>query len=233
MADSWKSRKSAWRDTWRHDLDAPGNGWRATWDMMLHDHGLLRRINPNFATVAPGIWRMSQPGPRELRRLARRGLRTVVNLRGANEIGSYALERRAADALGLTLIDCPLRSNRPPTVAEVLALDEVFRTAERPLLVHCKSGADRAGLASALYLLLNDAPVAQARAQLSLRFLHFSTGKTGILDHFIDAYATAQTDSGIAFRDWLTGVYDPAALAASFTPTRLGDLLVSRLLARE
>lgn len=38
------------------------------------------------------------------------------------------------------------------TPARVAALEQVMRDAPKPLLIHCKAGADRTGLASALYL---------------------------------------------------------------------------------
>ena len=42
------------------------------------------------------------------------------------------------------------------------------------MVMHCKSGADRAGLMSALYLILNqDVSVDKAKNQLSLKYLHF------------------------------------------------------------
>ena len=51
---------------------------------------------------------------------------------------------------------------------------------EYPVLVHCKSGADRAGLFAALFLILREgATVAEAREELSPRYGHFRHAKTG------------------------------------------------------
>jgi predicted protein tyrosine phosphatase len=94
-----------------------------------------------------------------------------------------------------------------------LRLIETFREAETPLLIHCKAGADRAGLASAIYLLsMTDTPLAEARRMLSLRFLHLRGSKAGVLGRVLDAYAAHQ----YALRPtWVATVYDPAKLAAT------------------
>jgi hypothetical protein len=86
----------------------------------------------------------------------------------------------------------------PPRRETLLDLIETFREAEAPLLIHCKAGADRAGLASAIYLLtMTDAPLADARRMLSWRFLHLVGSKAGVLDAVLDAYAAT---SGHALR---------------------------------
>lgn len=55
-----------------------------------------------------------------------------------------------------------------------------------PFLMHCKSGSDRAGLASALYLLDQGRPVAEARKMMSLRYLHLANSDAGILDVMLE-----------------------------------------------
>jgi len=49
-------------------------------------------------------------------------------------------------------------------------VSNLFGTLEYPILMHCKSGADRVGLMSALYLhTRHGVPISEARRQLSLR----------------------------------------------------------------
>ena len=63
---------------------------------------------------------------------------------------------------------------------------DLFNSIEKPALMHCKSGADRAGLMAALYVLIHcKKPVAEAMKQLSLRYLHVRQAKTGMLDSFL------------------------------------------------
>ncbi|MFD2031462.1 tyrosine-protein phosphatase [Ancylobacter dichloromethanicus] len=50
-----------------------------------------------------------------------------------------------------------------------------MKDAKKPILIHCQAGADRSGLASALYLaaIKKNSAEAEAEAQLSIRYGHF------------------------------------------------------------
>ena len=153
-----------WKDGWIADPDGPGARRAKTIDMLLFDHGLLRKAWRNEHEVDAGVWRSSQPDPGMIRRLAAQGFKAIVNLRGATEWGSYFLEREACRAAGIELVDFKLNSRKLPSREELLALDALFERLPRPFLMHCKSGADRAGFAAALYLLLrSDLPVEEAQ----------------------------------------------------------------------
>jgi len=224
---------SDWRAGWTADLDAPGARKAARYDMDILDHGLLRRLWTNRHEIAPGIWRSNQPSPEQVADLAAMGIRTIVNFRGRNQWGSYLLEAEACAAHGITLVNGRLYSNRAPTRAEILAALALMDDAQKPMLMHCKSGADRAGLASALYLLANGHDPGEAAAQFSWKHAHFRTSRTGILDAFIAAYAKAHADTGIAFRDWVNTAYDAEALTRVFRNTRHGNRLLDWMLRRE
>ncbi len=207
---------------------------RAWIDALFADHGLLRLAWRNWAVVEPGrLYRSNQPLPFQLAQDARAGLRTVINLRGRRDCGSDALAREACDRLGLVMVDAPFESRGAPHKERLLRLAVLFETIAYPALLHCKSGADRAGLAAAVYLLLRGRPPAEAARQLSLRFGHVSAGRTGILDAFIAAYARAHAESGIGFLDWVRGPYDEQALRDSFRAGRFGSFITDWLLRRE
>ena len=58
------------------------------------------------------------------------------------------------------------------------------------LCLHCKSGADRAGLVSAMYLIAEKKQtVSEAKKQLSFKYLHLDFTKTGILDYIFDVFS--------------------------------------------
>jgi protein tyrosine/serine phosphatase len=219
---------------WGEPIATPGRRVWAWASLLLADHGVVRPIYWNFAEVTPALWRGPQPNPLHLERLARRGLKTVVNLRGPSGFGSYALEREACGRLGLAFEDAVLWSRSAPRPEQIGALDALYGRIAYPALVHCKSGADRAGLAAALYLLLReDAPLDRAVDQLSLRFGHVKAAKTGVLDAFFDAYRAARDATGVGFRTWLAESYDPLAVERDFHSTAWGDVLVDRILRRE
>ncbi len=218
----------------RGSLISPRGRALAWADSMLVDHGVFRLVWSNFAAVLPGrLYRSNHPTPRRLARLARRhGIRTLVNLRGPCGNGSDALSRAAAQRLGLAFVDAPLSSGRAPRRAEVLALVEALRNAAEPILVHCKSGADRAGFAAALFLLLDGRTSDEALRQLSLRHGHWHRSRAGVLDAFLLAYAR-EAEGRTTFLDWLRESYDAAALGAAFRPRHFADFVTHRLLRRE
>ena len=130
-------------------------------------------------------------------------MKAILNLRGATEYGSYLLEREACAAAGIELVDFKLSSRNLPTRKEILALDDLFERLPRPFLMHCKSGADRAGFAAALYLLLRGGvSVDEARAQFSWRYLHLKGAATGVLHFLLDSYAADAEKEPMDFREW-------------------------------
>ncbi len=228
-----RAKLAEWRAGWSHDLNAPGARNAARYDMNWLDHGIIRKVWKNRREVAPGIWRANQPAPDDIARYAKEGIRTILNFRGANQWGSYLLEAEAAATHGIRLVNSRLYSNRAPERDEIHQALAQIETAEKPLLIHCKSGADRAGLASALWVLASGATAEEAASHLSLRHAHVKTSRTGILDAFIAQYAKAHQDTGIGFMDWVDQVYDPETLSHEFANSRAGNRFLDWVLARE
>ena len=206
----------------------------ALWlNSLLADHAVFRLAWRNWGVVAPGrLYRSNHPLPWQLRAATRRlGLRTVINLRGERAgCGSDRLGRIAAREAGLVQLDAPFESRGAPHKDRILRLVHLLEAAEEPILIHCKSGADRTGLVAGIWLLLQGAPVAAAMAQLSLRHGHIRQSKTGILDAFFADYAKAAPKP---FLDWLREDYDEAALRAGFASRAWADGLVDKILRRE
>ncbi len=132
----------------------------------------------NFSEVLPGtLYRSNQPTALQVADYAQRyGIKTIVNLRGSSEAASwYKNEVAAAGALGIKHIDFKMSATRQLSVEEAHKLVTLLRDAPTPILIHCKSGADRTGLASVLYLnRIAGVDEDIAERQLSIRFGHFS-----------------------------------------------------------
>ena len=208
---------------------------RAEREMTLGDHGFLREGFQNLHQISPEMWRSNQPNPRQVAdHAAKRGIRTIINLRGESTKGYYLLEKEACEEHGIRLIDFQVFSRDTPKPDVIEAARDLFETIEYPALMHCKSGADRAGLMSALYMIFRRGqPVAKAAQQLSGRFLHVKSGKTGMLDAFFEAYLMDTGETGKAFIDWVREDYDPAKVKADFLSRPRGWIDFSRLLRRE
>lgn len=207
---------------------------RAWVDSLFIDHAVLRLVWTNFAVVVPGrLYRGNHPTPGRLAAMRRGlGLKTIINLRGRNKGGSDALSREAAARLGLDLIDAQLRSRGAPARESVLGLIEALRRMQEPAFIHCKSGADRAGLAAAIYLLLQGTAVAVARRQLSIWHGHIAGADTGALGDFLLAYAR-EGEGRIGFADWVRDEYDPVALDQARRAGKAARFVNDRVLRRE
>ena len=162
----------------------------------------------------------------------RLGLKTLINLRGPTGNGSDTLSRAAAGRLGLDFIDMPLESRGAPQRERILRLHDIFRQMRAPALMHCKSGADRAGLAAGLFLLLQGGTAREALQQLSLRFGHIRQARTGILDAFFHHYAR-EAEGRKPFLDWVCEDYDEAALRRDFHANGLASFINDWVLVHE
>ena len=205
--------------------------WR---DSLLVDHAVFRSVWTNFATVVPGkLYRSNHPTPGQLAAMTRRlGLRTLINLRGPRRCGSDALSREAAGRLELAHIDMAFESRGAPHRERILRFAAMYPALTFPALMHCKSGADRAGMASGLAVLFEGGTAADALAQLSWRFGHWSSARTGILDAFFLHYA-AVAEGRMPFLDWVATEYDEAALRRNFVAGGLASFITDRVLRRE
>jgi protein tyrosine phosphatase (PTP) superfamily phosphohydrolase (DUF442 family) len=172
----------------------------------------------NRHTVIPGqVYRCSQPTPSDLAELVRQhGIRTVVNLRGAGlDYPWYQAEARATAELDLSQEDVTLSANRLPAPTELRRLVEVLDHSTGPILIHCKRGADRTGLAAVLArLLLTNDTLAEGRRHLGPTTGHFRFGRTAAMDEFWDRYeawltAEQQLHTPDRLRHWIAEVYTP------------------------
>ncbi len=146
----------------------------------------------NFHPVAPGqAYRSAQLDRDELEGYVRAfGIRSVINLRGKGTGKPwYEDEVATCHRLGVGHFDLGLSSSRAPSPGEVEHLLALFNRAPRPVLIHCRAGADRSGLAAALWQAVVDGlPASVAGRQLSLRFGHLPLGPTRALDAFFESW---------------------------------------------
>ena len=130
----------------------------------------------NIHEVEPGVYRSKQLDGDQLAVLLQdKGIRTVINLRGGTiEDSWYRDEVAAVASAGARLIDIPLLETVAPDQEQLARLLDALQHAPTPLLIHCKAGADRAGLAAALYeLVVAGKPALEASGQLSFAYGHF------------------------------------------------------------
>ncbi|MXY40684.1 MAG: protein tyrosine phosphatase [Rhodospirillaceae bacterium] len=214
-------------------FDRPFGRIAAWLELLILDHGFLRLAYRHWHEVAPGLYRSNQPAPFQVRRAARSGIRTVVNLRRANASGRYLLEREAAAKAGIAQVDFFLSSRGAPRRQQLLDAAGMFDRIDYPALIHCKSGIDRTGLMGALYILVRGGAAGDALKQFGWRYGYIGAGPTGIGKALVLEYGRAQAETGVDFLAWVAESYDPAALEAAFRPRPLATALVDFVLRRE
>jgi protein tyrosine/serine phosphatase len=217
------------------DTKTPVGRLRTYADYLWNDHAYLRLGFSNAHWVSDELVRANQPWPHQLAEWKARGIRTIVNLRGGFDASFHALEKDACERLGLKLVDFTITSREVPSRDRVLGAKRLFETIEYPALMHCKSGADRAGIMSVLYLHFRKGQtIREAMDQLHLRYLHVKQGKCGVLDYTFERYLEEGEPAGMSFLEWVKSpMYDPAGMKAKFRAGMLGSLLTEKLLRRE
>jgi protein tyrosine/serine phosphatase len=203
-------------------------------DSLFIDHAILRLFWSNLAPVIPGkIYRCNHPTPGRLRRTVRRlGVRTLINLRGKTQSGSDALSLESAHDIGLDFHDMAFESRGAPQRDRILRLHGIYTSMQMPALMHCKSGADRAGLAAGLMIMFSGGSSADALRQLSWRFGHIKQARTGILDAFFLRYQR-EGEGRKPFLNWVREDYSEAALRQDFHANGLASFINDWVLVHE
>jgi protein tyrosine/serine phosphatase len=217
----------------RFDLTTPEGRRRAEHDLIWSDHGFLRARFSNFHWIEPGVMaRANQPSPQAVARYAGQGFKTILNLRGPSDTGYYALEREACERHGVAMVDVRMFSREAPSLEQVRRAKDLFETIAYPALMHCKSGADRAGAMAVLYKHLKmGLPIEQAVEQLRLKYLHVKQGKTGVIDYFFERYLLH--GNGKPFLQWVEEDSDPKAIKAAYMKRLSANIPLDDLLQRE
>ena len=103
---------------------------------------------PNLHRIAPTLYRSEQPTSLGMKNLEKLGIRTVINLRFFNddhdEVEGTSLRTERTKILTWRIGD--------KHVIEVMNM--LKKTENGPFLIHCQHGADRTGLMSAMYRIL-------------------------------------------------------------------------------
>ena len=168
----------------------------------------------NFHEAIPGqLYRSAQLSAGKLKRVvAEHGIRTVISLRRPRTGERwYRNEIAIAAELGIAHHDIALDSTFSPRIDQLLELRDLLQNAPRPILVKCRAGADRSGLAVMMSTLLDGhSSMEEARVAISWKYYAFRDDSIGL--PIFDEYsawldASGQRHSSELFNHWLENEY--------------------------
>lgn len=187
----------------------PDVGWQLGMQTVGAVLSAPARLGGNTHTVLPGeLFRSALLRPSRLHALLLEyKIQTVISLMGGDEGDPWFLEQHeTCRRAGATLAAIRLSTRRLPRPAEMARLVALLETVRSPVLLHCRSGADRTGLATALYLHLRAGrDLEQAiPVGLSWRYGHLPTRARALTSFFLLYQATS---AGEDLPEWVAGRY--------------------------
>jgi len=109
----------------------------------------------NFYKVDEHVYRGAQPTDEGFQYLAKIGVKTVIDLRGASE--GRRNEESVVTAAGMKYLNIPMTGLTPPSEAEITKILRMLEDGNSgPVFVHCQRGADRTGAVIASYRIDHD-----------------------------------------------------------------------------
>lgn len=157
-------------------------------------------------------------------------LASILNLRGGSPRDwYYSNEVSVAKESGVDFYDLSMSATKRPKRADLLRLIDVMNRCKYPLLIHCKSGADRTGLATAIYRMVGlKEPPEKAAEAFTIYHSHVPLFGTQRLHEPIDEYAAWLSQNGLPhtpdrFHDWVMNMYQADDPAVDFSPVLPGS----------
>ncbi|MDY8110876.1 tyrosine-protein phosphatase [Fulvimarina sp. 2208YS6-2-32] len=158
--------------------------------------GFLHFSGNVHAVELGAVYRSGQLDRDDLEALiAQKGIKSILNLRGEHpDVGWYSNEADVVRRSKIVHISIGLSAREEPDLATMRRLATVIESAPKPLLIHCMGGADRTGLASAIYeYSIAGKSADEADDQLSVAYGHFPWlwSRTGAMDKAFEAFVAA------------------------------------------
>ena len=168
----------------------------------------------NFHTVIQNkFYRSAQLDVNSLKHtITEHKIATVINMRGTNpEDEWYIQEKQATLSVNAKHVDIKFTAYGLPKISRVKDLINLLQSQPKPILIHCNGGADRAGLASIIVLLLEaKQSLSDIEKQVSWRYLAIkerSTGKLFLAQYrrWLNTHKLQHTTQ--VFLNWLNHAY--------------------------
>ena len=163
---------------------------REFFKIITEEHNFVNLFWTNFHKINEDVYRSAQLTPWKLKKLIKKyNIKTIINLRGNHKNYMYKKEKEICKKMGVIYIPFQISSRHLPKDYEIEALIDIFKNAKKPLLFHCKAGADRTGMVSTLYHIINGVNKKEAiKRELKLRYGYLSLSKAGRIKKMFELY---------------------------------------------
>lgn len=145
---------------------------------------LYNILTSNIHTVIPDVvYRSAQLNESQLIKLINKyKIKSIINLRGKQIRKSwYDLETSIARNMKIEYYNIAINAHGIPNKISLIKLINNIVRAKKPILIHCKEGADRTGLASAIAIILlgKEESIKNILNQMSWRYNVYATNTIG------------------------------------------------------
>ncbi|WP_457563400.1 tyrosine-protein phosphatase [Caminibacter pacificus] len=197
--------------------------------VITEEHNVLNLFWFNFHEVDEGVYRSAQLTPWRLKKIIKKyGIKTIINLRGNNKNYLYKREKEICEEMGVEYYTVALLSRSPERIKkhELEKLIHILKTAKKPILFHCKAGADRTGFVAVLWHILNGRDKKWAiDKELRLKYLYLPWSKAGKIKRVFELY-----DGKSDFVEWFDKNREKFK---EFKSSKLGDFISDKVLRKE
>jgi protein tyrosine/serine phosphatase len=141
---------------------------------------------PNFHRVSDKLYCGAQPLGGGAAKLAELGMKTIVNLRGEDDVSLE--EQNEAKTAGLRYFGVALPGLGAPSDEQVASVMRIIDNPEnQPVFIHCKRGSDRTGTIAAIYRISHEGWTAE-RAIAEAKLHGMSWTEFGMKGYISDFY---------------------------------------------
>ena len=202
---------------------------REFFKVITEEHNILNLFWFNFHKVDEGVYRSAQLTPWRLKKIIKKyGIKTIINLRGNNKNYLYQREKEICEEIGVDYYTVALLSRSPERIRkeELEKLVNILKTAKKPILFHCKAGADRTGFVAVLWHILKGRDKKWAiDKELRLKYLYLPWSKAGKIKKVFELY-----DGKSDFVEWFDKNREKFK---EFKSNRFADFITDRILRKE
>ena len=202
---------------------------REFFKVITEEHNILNLFWFNFHKVDEGVYRSAQLTPWRLKKIIKKyGIKTIINLRGNNKNYIYKREKEICEEIGVDYYTVALLSRSPERIRkeELEKLVNILKTAKKPILFHCKAGADRTGFVAVLWHILKGRDKNWAiDKELRLKYLYLPWSKAGKIKKVFELY-----DGKSDFVEWFDKNREKFK---EFKSNKFADFITDRILRKE